>query len=102
MKPEQELEKVYAQIAPNVDILVTHTPVYCRCDKTSGGVHVGSQALVSELERWIVAPEYVICGHIHEGRGQSTDRLRKTTYLNVAYVDGLYKPYQKEIPLLAL
>jgi hypothetical protein len=50
-------------------ILVSHAPPYgTKVDITHSGVHVGSTSVRDFIEDH--QPDVVICGHIHEGRGQ--------------------------------
>ena len=49
--------------------LVSHAPPYgTKVDITHSGIHVGSTAVRNFIEEH--QPDIVICGHIHEGRGQ--------------------------------
>jgi Icc-related predicted phosphoesterase len=50
-------------------VFVPHAPPYgTRLDITHSGIHVGSTAVRDFIED--NQPDVVICGHIHEGRGQ--------------------------------
>ena len=52
-------------------ILISHSPPYgTKVDITHSGIHVGSTAVRDFIEDH--QPDVVICGHIHEGRGQDT------------------------------
>ncbi|MDI6802380.1 MAG: metallophosphoesterase [Bacteroidota bacterium] len=60
-------------------ILVSHAPPYgTKVDIVHSGYHVGSSAVRDFIEAEKV--DVVICGHIHEGRGQDT--LGKTKIIN--------------------
>ncbi|MBD3284935.1 YfcE family phosphodiesterase [candidate division WOR-3 bacterium] len=59
-------------------ILLSHTPPRGAGDKTALGMHVGSE----NLKRFIkeMAPDLVLCGHIHEGRDKTM--IGKTIIVN--------------------
>jgi Icc-related predicted phosphoesterase len=60
-------------------IFVPHAPPHAtRLDRTFTGLHVGSTAVKSFIEK--NQPELVICGHIHEARG--VEMLGRTTVIN--------------------
>jgi len=71
--PEYVLEKIYAMIPDDTNILISHTPPHGICDKTApekGSENVGSFALRDRLAS-LPNLKLVVCGHIHEARGQS-------------------------------
>jgi Icc-related predicted phosphoesterase len=81
---EEEIEQIinagYTMVndAP-VKIFVPHSPPYnTKLDRIMAGSHVGSTAIRNFIERY--QPDVVICGHIHEARGQDT--LGKTRMVN--------------------
>ncbi|HLK61542.1 MAG TPA: metallophosphoesterase [Chthonomonadaceae bacterium] len=84
MTADPRVEQAAFDFAP-VDIVVSHGPPY---DCVDGGMplwngerpHLGSPALRAYIERH--APKLVICGHIHEGRGEC--RIGATRVVNVA------------------
>jgi len=52
-------------------VLIPHAPPYgTRVDIVHAGFHVGSTAVRECIENLV--PAAVVCGHIHEGRGQDT------------------------------
>jgi Icc-related predicted phosphoesterase len=54
-----------------VRILCPHAPPHgTACDRLRSGEHVGSPALRALVER--EQPDLVLCGHIHESRGEDT------------------------------
>jgi len=54
-----------------VRILCPHAPPHgTACDRLRSGEHVGSRALRALIER--EKPDLVLCGHIHESRGEDT------------------------------
>ncbi len=73
--PETELlahaERGYAQARGATQLVfVPHTPPFGVVDALRSGTHVGSRLLGAFVER--TQPALVICGHIHEARGQQT------------------------------
>lgn len=73
-REEGSLEKKYAQIPDNVDIVISHGPPFGigdlaprRFGGSLDGEHVGSPALLDRLLK--VKPQLVVFGHIHEGHG---------------------------------
>jgi Icc-related predicted phosphoesterase len=69
-----------AEIAAcRVRILCPHAPPYgTACDRLRSGEHVGSRALRELVEQ--AQPDLVLCGHIHESRGE--DRIDATLIVN--------------------
>ena len=53
---------IWADIPPDTDILITHTPPYGHCD-----AGLGCRELQKRLAS--VRPRLHVCGHIHQGRG---------------------------------
>lgn len=66
---EQKLMDSYDKIPMDTDILITHTPACGILDECKNG-HVGSKALYGWL-KYVGRPKLHVCGHIHEGYGQS-------------------------------
>ncbi|KUL90451.1 hypothetical protein ZTR_00218 [Talaromyces verruculosus] len=71
-------DRLWGQIPPDTDILVTHTPPLGLCDRQpgeatstdtpkSGGGMYGCKQLLHALGE--VRPVLAVCGHVHEGRG---------------------------------
>ena len=69
-------------------ILISHAPPYgTKVDIIHSGIHVGSTAVREFIEEH--NPDVVICGHIHEGRGQ--DVIENTRIVNCGTArDGYY------------
>jgi putative phosphoesterase len=60
-------------------VLLSHTPpLKTNVDKIFLGLHVGSKALRTYIEKF--QPDLVICGHVHEARG--VDTIGKTLVIN--------------------
>lgn len=81
--PESEiaarLQRGYAAIPEGaLAVCVPHAPPRGLVDGAFNGIHSGSRAVREFIER--VQPALVICGHIHEARGQA--RLGKTLVVN--------------------
>jgi len=73
--PDDELgrrgEAALAAIAEcRVRLFCPHAPPHGACDLTRSGLHVGSHALRVVVER--EQPDVVLCGHIHEARGEES------------------------------
>ncbi len=77
------LESGYAQIARcRHHVLLAHAPPHgLHADRTFSGIHAGSTAMRSFVER--TRPALVLCGHIHEGRG--IEQLGPTTIVNCGH-----------------
>jgi len=62
-----------------VTIFCPHAPPYgTACDRLRSGEHVGSTAVRALVDR--EQPDLVLCGHIHEARGE--DRVGRTRIVN--------------------
>ncbi len=90
MESDSTLNDIFKQIPTKLDVLITHGPPYAHCDRTYDSLLAGSRSLAKHIKR--AKPQYVVCGHIHEGRGAA--RLNgHTTVYNVSYLSLGYKPY---------
>lgn len=71
-----------------ITIFVPHAPPFgTRVDIVHSGIHVGSSAVRDAIEDF--APDAVICGHIHEARGE--DAIGTTKIVNCGPAsDGSY------------
>ena len=49
-------------------VLVVHSPPQGHCDRSSGGDHLGSHAILDAIARR--QPPLAVCGHIHEAWGE--------------------------------
>ena len=67
-------------------VLISHNPPRdTACDLTSGGLHVGSQAVRDFILQ--CQPDVCVCGHIHESK--AVDRLGRTVIVNPGlFADG--------------
>eukprot|EP00667_Euglena_gracilis_P006412 EG_transcript_6464 len=80
------LQEVWARIPQGVDVLVTHGPPLGYGDRCPPG-HVGDEDLLYAVER--AAPRYHCFGHIHEGRGVTTNG--QTLFINASVMDERYR-----------
>lgn len=98
----QEVLNTFAlQKKEMLTILVSHNPPYkTHCDQLKQGSHVGSKALLEFLKGY--QPEFCVCGHIHEARGQ--DVIGKTQVYNLGdFASGYYgKLLLSNIPVFTL
>jgi hypothetical protein len=86
---EPELERKWALIPPDTDILLVHGPPRGYGDavgRKHSVEHTGSPALLARIHE--VAPRLVVFGHIHEGRGQW--QVGGTMLANVTILDASY------------
>ncbi|MBM3304087.1 MAG: hypothetical protein FJY76_03240 [Candidatus Aenigmarchaeota archaeon] len=83
---EEEIARIFFANVGRVDVMVSHQPPYGILDKVNHrgapkgwkGRHAGSMLLLEYIRKY--HPHYVICGHIHEGKG--IKRVGKTTVIN--------------------
>ncbi|KAH8815944.1 metallophosphoesterase domain-containing protein [Xylogone sp. PMI_703] len=61
-----EAYKMWNDVPPDTDIVVTHTPPKYICDAKEGE-YMGCEALREALQK--IRPQLAVCGHVHEGRG---------------------------------
>ncbi len=73
-------------IPSDIDILITHGPVFCKLDKTNDGQNAGCKDLLEKVRE--LKPKFHICGHIHEAYGQTTSSM--TNYINASVLDENY------------
>jgi Icc-related predicted phosphoesterase len=85
---EPELERKWAVIPDDTDILLLHGPPYGYGDWVGRGEHTGSPSLLRRVQE--VRPRLVVYGHIHEGRGEW--QADGVTLANVTLVDAAYRP----------
>jgi len=89
-RPEQ-LQKIWALIPDDTDILVVHGPPFGYGDAIPERIGVRRSGCPHLLERIrAVRPRLVVFGHIHEGRGQW--QIGDTTLANVTMVNAAYMP----------
>lgn len=90
MTADEAVETAHYQFEA-VDLVISHAPPYGCCDMAGpimgagGDRHIGSRALLRYIHRH--APRIVVCGHVHEARGQDEieTSLGITTVYNLAH-----------------
>lgn len=96
MEYEYQLEKRYAKILRDTDVLITHGPAWGILDnqaydldfKNTGEIiRTGSKALLPYVNYIDLSAH--IFGHIHEGRGRIANQV------NASFLDLNYNPYNK-------
>jgi uncharacterized protein len=75
---EQAAERLAG--CPEGAVLVVHSPPKGHCDTSSGGDHLGSQAILETIEA--KRPRLAVCGHIHEAWG-AEDEIGPTKVINL-------------------
>jgi uncharacterized protein len=65
---------------PEDAVLVVHSPPKGHCDQSSGGDHLGSQAILEAIEA--KQPKLAVCGHIHESWGEESE-IGSTPVINL-------------------
>ena len=77
---ERRMEQGYADVgASRLTLFCPHAPPHgTACDRLASGEHVGSAAVRAFVERR--QPDLVLCGHIHEARGE--DRIGRSRIVN--------------------
>lgn len=88
-------EAKWAEIPPDADVVVTHSPPFGICDRTFFGSHVGDVKLRERVLR-DVRPQFHVFGHVHEGRGVETFQHpdgSRTAFINAAVCDTSH-PYK--------
>ena len=93
---ESYLEKLFALIPDDIDILITHSPPHGILDKNKHGFECGSISLRNHMMR--VKPKIHIFGHIHEQGSKHID-LATTKLYNASIMDANYKPKNKPITI---
>jgi Icc-related predicted phosphoesterase len=76
---EEEAEERLAG-CPQGAVLVVHSPPHGHCDRSSGGDHLGSQAILDAIA--VRQPPLAVCGHIHEAWGKRS-RVGPTEIANL-------------------
>lgn len=82
----KEIQKKWQLISNDIDVLITHGPVFGILDKIFSGENVGCEALLSKVEK--IKPKVHVCGHIHEGYGEIISQGIKfinASVMNVRY-----------------
>lgn len=84
----QEIQRHWAQIPENTDLLLVHGPPAGILDRTWLGQSVGCADLRQTVQR--IRPRVVVFGHIHESYGECLQD--SILYLNVSSLDRYGRP----------
>lgn len=82
-----DIQRHWDLIPANMDILITHGPVYGILDQTTRGEKVGCQDLLAKVKA--IQPRLFICGHIHEAYGMVEQH--GTQFINASVLDERYR-----------
>jgi len=82
-----EIQAHWDLIPSNMDVLITHGPVYGILDQTFRGEPVGCRDLLEKVQE--IQPKFHICGHIHEAYGQT--KIGETQFINASVLNLQYK-----------
>ncbi len=91
----EEIKKHWDLIPKNTDVLITHGPVNGLLDEveTFGSTNYGQNVGCEDLKKAIfnkIKPMLHVCGHIHEGYGQTeVDGIK---FVNASICDKNYNP----------
>jgi Icc-related predicted phosphoesterase len=77
------------KIPDDVDVLISHGPVYMKLDLSSTGHRCGCTILEKKVEE--VRPKLFICGHVHEAYGSIS--YGDIEYYNVSMTDIVSNKY---------
>lgn len=80
---EEQLQKKFANIPSNLDILISHSPPYGILDADAKNKKCGSPSLTKIVSE--TKPRIHVFGHIHDGYGTSDEvKLDETYFINAA------------------
>lgn len=88
---KEPIENHWNLIPKDVDIIVTHGPVYGTLDQCSHGERVGCKLLAEKVLE--IKPKLHVFGHIHEARGVHVDNANGITYVNTSSLNLNYYPW---------
>jgi len=95
MANDFELDQYWQKIPDDTEILITHGPVYGRCDEVHQDImdnHVGSRTLEMRI-RNLKNLKFVFSGHIHDSAGEiSVSEDGKVTFYNACIMDYWFMP----------
>lgn len=94
--PEEELERKYAQIPDDTDVLITHMPPRGINDlvlNRATYINVGSESLLSRVNQLSAGSLKLHCfGHLHEPKNKKWNIQRQgTAFANVSVLDERYR-----------
>lgn len=82
-----EMERLWAHIPDDTDVLITHGPPEGVLDMTDGGMGAGCGPLMRRIEQ--IQPRLHVFGHIHEAAGREQ---WKALFINACQLNRDYKP----------
>jgi Icc-related predicted phosphoesterase len=94
MAPEAELERTWAGIPDETELLVVHGPPYGLGDQVYRGDHVGSPSLRERMDT-LPSLRALVCGHIHEAH--SRGRVGAVEWVNAALVEDWQPEHDPEL-----
>lgn len=96
----EEISKRWADIPSDVNLLMTHTPVYGMLDdlkqyaRPGEDIHAGCQDLLRVIKKRLIRLKLHMGGHIHENYGViqgSVSNTRRVLFSNGAVLDNTHK-----------
>jgi Icc-related predicted phosphoesterase len=88
-----EINRHWAMIPMDTDVLVTHGPAYGKLDRIGNSERGGCEMLRARILE--IGPQLHVCGHLHDGYG--TDFLGKTKVVNAAICNEEGRPVREPI-----
>jgi Icc-related predicted phosphoesterase len=89
----KEIQEKWDLISNDVDVLITHGPAFGILDRNINGENAGCENLLSKIEE--IRPKVHVCGHIHEGYGQTVRHSIK--FINASVNNERYRPTNNPI-----
>jgi Icc-related predicted phosphoesterase len=89
----KEIQKKWDLISNDIDVLITHGPVFGLLDKIYNGENVGCEVLLTKIQA--IKPKVHVCGHIHEGYGEVIHQGIK--FINASVTNIRYQPVNAPI-----
>ena len=89
----EPLAEQWKKIPADVDILLTHGPVYGILDVTPNEQHAGDKDLLREVLR--IKPKVHVCGHIHDSYG--TVKRHGIKFINACVLNEAYEMVHEPI-----
>ncbi len=94
LKRGEELRDKWSMIPKDIDVLITHGPVYGINDQVIGRKdHLGCQDLYNRVIE--IKPKLHLCGHIHSGYGCEVED--ETTFINASVLNERYEISYKPV-----
>lgn len=90
----KQIDRHWAKIPGNTDILITHGPPVGILDKNMQGEETGCVDLLRQINR--IKPKVNVFGHIHEGYGMLESN--GTRFVNACNADAFYR--MRNVPIV--